>query len=59
MLFSLLITAYVLYLYFNLKNERTAEASKHVTSIAELESAIQRLDARVASIVAKLMTSEK
>jgi len=59
MLISLLVTGYVIYLYYKLKNEQTVETDKHVTSADELHSAIERLDVRVAGIVAKMTTAEK
>jgi len=59
MLISLLVTGYVIYLYFKLKNEQTVESDKHLTSVDELDSAIERLDVRVADIVAKMTTAEK
>lgn len=47
MIISLLVTGYVVYLYFKLKAERDAKDAPQFDCAAELKSAVFELDARV------------
>jgi len=59
MLISILVTGYVIYLYLKLKNETKIDTDRHVASVDELNSAILRLDVRVADIVGKMTAAGK
>jgi hypothetical protein len=47
MIISLLVTGYVVYLYFKLKAEEHVEDAPQLDSVAELKSAVIELDSRV------------
>lgn len=53
------VTTYVMYFHIKIKNETKIYADRHVVSVDELNSAILRLDVRVADIVGKITAAGK